>query len=101
MRCDKYARREFAPEDRRRRLKRLNSEQERVGEVAEFTPMIARWMRILLWLVIPNMIGSLLTNNTIRQLLSPVLYVPGLILQLASNIGYCFVLFSMSQLVDR
>ena len=100
IRCDKYARREFAPEDRRRRLKRRNAEQDRVGEVAKFTPMIARWMRILLWLVVPSTIASVFTNDTMRQIL-PILYIPGTILQFASNLVYCFVLFAMSQLENR
>ena len=100
IRCDKYAKRESAPDDRQRRLKRRNAEQDRVGEVAEFTPMIARLMRILLWLTIPNAIASVFTNATMRPIL-PIFYVPGVILQFASNIGYCFVLFAMSQLEDR
>ena len=100
VRCDKYARRNKAPSDRQLKMKRQKYELDRVDEVAEFTPLAARWMRILLWLVIPNMIGSFFTNETIRQYL-PGLYIPGTILELASNIGYCFVLFRMSALLDR
>jgi len=97
VRCGKYIRREQAPLDR---LKRMNAEQERIAETARATPQIARWMRILLWLVIPSEIGGLLTNQTISNLL-PGFYIPGMILMFGSSIAYCAVLFVISKLEER
>ena len=92
-RCGMYLNRAKAPQERQRRLQ---IEEERNREIAERTSYMKRWLKLLFWLFLPSLIGSIFTYDTIRDLI-PAMYIPGLILNYGSTIAYGVALVLMGK----
>ncbi len=76
------------------RLRKLKLEQERSEALAKKAPVLGRWLWILFWLFVPNVIAALLTNDTVASW-APVLYLPGVILEAISSVGCGLILFRL------
>ncbi len=61
----------------------------------EKSRFLAKWLRILFWLVIPGILANLLTNENIVNL-APVLYWPGQILSVLYSLAYGYVLLKLA-----
>ena len=78
------------------RIRKREAEAARKAEVAWQAPILGKWLWIIFWLIIPNSIASVLTNQTV------VAYVPGLNLpgQIISAICSAVYGFSLLKLAS-
>lgn len=81
------------------RMKRRSEEDRRQKEKAEHARIMARWLTVLFWLFLPNLIGSVLSKY-ISSYAQPGIVFFGDILIIASGFVYCIVLFCMSRYED-
>lgn len=89
--CGNLRGKDHNPEYRHRRLQREREEKELL---AKRVPVLARWLWILFWLIIPSTVGGLLGNETLAQL-SPGLYFAGKLLNAASCLVYGGILLKL------
>lgn len=97
MRCEKYRGRS---EEAQKRIIRRQEEHAYRKEIAQNAPAVSSWMSVLFWLLIPNLLGTVFTNETVRGWI-PGLYTPGWFLKYVSNIVYAVVLLIMSKRAER
>ena len=83
-------------EEPEKRLRRLEIQEQRRKEMADRAPFLGKWLWLLFWLVIPSVVGSLMTNETVISLL-PALELPGRIINTATLIAYALILLKLSR----
>jgi len=81
-----------APENR---LKALAAEEARVAALARSAPVLAVWLWVLFWLIIPDVIASIMTNQTLSALI-PNIALPGQLLTTASTVVHGLILIRLS-----
>lgn len=91
QRCGTLAGRERMPDYR---IKKIEAEQYRKAAVARRAPVMGKWLWLLFWLVIPNTIAGLLSNETAAEL-APALYMPGQILNTACALAGSLMLLKL------
>lgn len=97
LRCGLYINRANAAE---LRMKRHADMQKRLEETAEKAHAMSRWLRILFWLFLPNLLGRVMAEDLIS--VGPTaLSAVGSMLYNGSYIAYCVVLFIMSRYEDQ
>ena len=77
------------------RLRRREAEAARKEEVAQQAPILGKWLWIIFWLIIPNSIASVMTNQTMIQYF-PELHFPGRILTAICSAVYGFSLLKLA-----
>ena len=82
-----------------RRQAILRDKAARAADLARRAAFFSKWLWPLFWLVIPNTIASIMTNDTITKYF-PGLYQPGAILQAISTIAYGAILLLLSKEED-
>ena len=95
--CGTLRRKEYVPEDRRRKQE---AAAEAKAAMARRAPLLGKWLRILFLLVIPGTIASLLTEEWITGLV-PGLYIAGTILQFGCTLTASLALWKLSEVEDR
>lgn len=95
--CGTLRRKDYFPEDRRRKREAAAAEK---AAMARRAPLLGKWLCILFWLVVPSTIASLLTEEWITGLV-PGLYIVGIILQLGCALTTSLVLWKLSEAEDR
>ena len=95
--CGMLRGRESMPDYRRRRDE---AEMQRKAAIARRAPVLGKWLWILFWLVIPNTIGSLMTQDLVVEM-APVLYIPGQILNAAVLAAYGIILIRLASEEDK
>ena len=95
--CGKYRGKDTMLETRNRAAER---EAEKKAGIAEKAPILGKWLWVLFWLVVPNTIASLMTNNTVLELI-PALEAPGNILSAVCALASCFVLWQLREITPR
>ena len=96
-RCGLYSRRDGAPDERQRRSE---EEARRAERIAARAKPLAKWLNVLFWLVIPNIIYMIISNDYVLEAV-PGLYWPGLILGLLYSFAYGSVLFILRSESER
>ena len=76
----------------RERERRREAEDEARRRNADRAPLLAKWLTVLFWLVIPNIISQVMTNENVLELL-PELYWPGTVLSILYMFAYGGVLY--------
>lgn len=76
------------------RQERLETERARKQWFSEQAPHLGKWLWLLFWLVIPNVIANIMTNENIVAL-APGLRVPGEILSFLCGLAYAFILWQL------
>lgn len=87
--CALYSGRMGAQMERERRRE---AEDEARRRNADRAPLLAKWLTVLFWLVIPNIISQVMTNENVLELL-PELYWPGTVLSILYMFAYGGVLY--------
>lgn len=87
--CALYSGRMGAQMERERRRE---AEDEARRRNADRAPLLAKWLTVLFWLVIPNIIIQVMTNENVLELL-PELYWPGTVLSILYMFAYGGVLY--------
>ncbi len=95
--CPKLRGREHMPEYR---LKAIEAEKTIAAEIARRAPVLGKWLSILFWLIIPNVVAALLTNETVAGWF-PFLYIPGRALEAICSFAYGFILLRLTSQEDR
>lgn len=90
--CNTLRGRESMPDYRRRKQE---AEAQHRAAVAQRAPVLGKWLWILFWLIIPNSIAGLLTNDTVVSI-APALQLPGSILQAACSLTYGAILLKLA-----
>ena len=90
--CGKLPARNAIPVER---LKAQEAEKEERAKLVQKSKILGPWLWALFLLVIPSVVASFLTNNTIVQWM-PSLYVPGQVLNLLCAIVYSGILLRLS-----
>lgn len=78
-----------------KRIKRLEAEAARKAEMAKQAPLLGKWLWIMFWLIIPNSIASVLTNQTVVVYV-PSLNFPGQIISAICSAAYGFFLLKLA-----
>lgn len=94
--CYKRSGRDREPQERQRRAE---AETQRRRELDRRAPVLGKWLWLLFWLVVPSVLGELMTNETVLSLL-PGLRVPGEALSLLCMLAYGFLLWQLRQMED-
>ena len=95
--CGKLRGKERIPEQR---IRNRQAEAEHLASVRSRTPVLAKWLWLLLWLLVPQIIGELMTEDFVVEAI-PALRVPGLALQAVCLVAECFILLKLSALEER
>ena len=90
--CNKFRSKETATENR---LERYADEKYEKDLLRVQAPYLGHWLKILFWLIIPNILSSLMTYDAIVELF-PVLYGPGVVLHALSNVCYGYILMRLA-----
>lgn len=90
--CNRLGKCETVPEAR---LRRMEAEAARKAEMAKQAPLLGKWLWIIFWLIIPNSIASVLTNQTVVVYV-PSLNVPGQIISAICSAAYGFFLLKLA-----
>lgn len=94
--CTRRVGLERKPEER---LYRAEAEALRRRELDRRALVLGKWLWPLFWLVVPSLLGSFMTNETVLSVL-PGLRAPGEILVLLCSLAYCVILWQLRQLED-
>lgn len=94
--CPKRMGRDRAPGERQLRAE---TEVQRRREQDRRAPVLGKWLWLLFWLVIPSVLGNLMSNETVTEVL-PGLRAPGEVLNLLCMLAYGFILWQLRQLED-
>lgn len=94
--CYKRAGRDREPEER---LRRAGAAAQRRRELDRRAPVLGKWLWPLFWLVIPNALGSLMSNETVASAF-PGLRAPGEVLNLLCTLAYGVLLWQLRRLED-
>lgn len=94
--CPRRTGRDRAPEER---LRRAEAEAQRRRELDRRAPVLGKWLWLLFWLVVPSVLGSLMSNETVTAAL-PGLRIPGEVLSLLCMLAYGFILWQLRQIED-
>ena len=78
------------------RLKKLEAEAERRANIARKAPFLGKWLWILFWLVIPQSIAGIMTNETVVEW-APGLKLPGQVLSVLCAVAYGLILLRLSK----
>lgn len=89
--CGNYRNRQFFPEYRRRKQA---AEQAKQAALARRIPILAKWLWLLFWLVIPTSISGLLSNDTVGQVF-PAVHTFGQILNTLCIAAYGLILLKL------
>ena len=95
--CGTLQGRDSMPDYRRRRIE---AEEERKAAIARRAPILGKWLWILFWLIIPSEIAGLMTNQTVINMV-PVLYIPGLVLEVTVLTFYGVILLKLASEEER
>jgi len=90
--CGKRNRRDGMPKERRRKAEAAAA---RKAEIARKTPILSRWLWILFWLIVPNIVAGLMSNDTVAGWF-PGLRVPGEVLGMLVSLAYGLILLKLS-----
>ncbi|MBR6359180.1 MAG: DUF3795 domain-containing protein [Lachnospiraceae bacterium] len=90
--CGLYMEREQQPKER---YKKLEEEQKQNEIYSGRAAVLGKWLTILFWLVVPSLIGGILSNDNISGM-PPVLYNFGSILKAVTGIAYGLILLKVS-----
>ena len=95
--CNRLGKCETVPEAR---LRRMEAEAARKAEMAKQAPLLGKWLWIIFWMIIPNSIASVLTNQTVVVYV-PSLNFPGQIITAVCSAVYGIFLLKLASTDDR
>ena len=78
------------------RIQRLEAAEEAKRLTAARAPVLGKWLWLLFWLVVPSLIGSLLTQNFVKEAL-PTLSRVGNLLELVCCLAYGGILLKLAE----
>ena len=81
------------------RLKRTEREAQKKQELQGNAPVLVRWISVLFWLFIPQIVAGLMIDDNVTKML-PALRTPGVLLTMACTLAYGVALWKM-QSIDR
>lgn len=81
------------------RLKRSEREAQKKQELQGNAPVLVRWISVLFWLFIPQIVAGLMIDDNVTKML-PALRTPGVLLTMACTLAYGVALWKM-QSIDR
>ena len=90
--CNKFKSKESGTENR---MSRYSDEKYERDLLLVQVPLMAHWLKILFWLIIPSTLSSLMTYDAVVELI-PFLYGPGLVLNALSKVCYGYILMRLA-----
>lgn len=90
--CNKFKSKESGTENR---MSRYSDEKYERDLLLVQVPLMAHWLKILFWLIIPSTLSSLMTYDAVVELF-PFLYGPGLVLNALSKVCYGYILMRLA-----
>lgn len=94
--CPQRAGRDRAPEER---IRRAEAADQRRRELDRRAPLLGKWLWPLFWLVIPSVLGNLMTNETVVSAF-PGLRLPGEAVTTLCTLAYGVILWQLRRLED-
>ncbi len=68
--------------------------------MTKHAPMLGRWLTVLFWLIIPSIVASVMTSDSMVSLL-PSIEIPGAILSIACALAYGLILLGLSSANEK
>lgn len=90
--CNKFKANESGTQAR---LDRYTEEKNERDLLLLQAPIMGHWLKILFWLVIPRILGSLMTYDAVVALF-PYLYGPGVVIEAVSYVCYGYILMRLA-----
>ena len=82
------------------RIRKIEAENEKKALIAQRVPILAKWLWIYFWLLIPNAIGSYMMDEKLVKWI-PGLWTPGLILTTLCTLGAVYILLKIGAVNSR
>ena len=90
--CNTLRGKERIPDTRK---KQLLFRQVQEAAIDKKAPILAKWLSILFWLIVPSLIGSLMSLEVWAET-APGLYITGKIISTASSVAYGLILLKLA-----
>ena len=90
--CNKYKAKETGTDTR---MERYAEEKYERDLLLVQVPLMAHWLKILFWLVVPAILASVMTYDAVVEII-PVLYGPGVVLQAVTKVLYGYILMRLA-----
>lgn len=76
------------------RIAEAAAKEEKEVQKREKAKVLGKWLWLLFWLLIPNIIAGIMSNESLKPI-SPTMYYIGTVLGIVVEIIYCIVLFML------
>lgn len=76
------------------RISEAAAKEEKEVQKREKAKVLGKWLWLLFWLLIPNIIAGIMSNESLKPI-SPTMYYIGTVLGIVVEIIYCIVLFML------
>lgn len=90
--CNKYRAKESGIDER---MDRYADEKYELDLLKIQVPLMAHWLKILFWLVIPSILSSIMTYDAVVEIF-PILYGPGVVLNALTKVCYGYILIRLA-----
>ena len=90
--CNKFKAKESGTDAR---MERYSEEKYERDLLQIQVPLMAHWLKILFWLVVPAILASVMTYDAVVEIF-PVLYGPGVVLNALTRVCYGYILMRLA-----
>lgn len=97
MSCTKRQQREQMPQ---MRIAEAKAKEEKEVEKREKAKVLGKWLWILFWLLIPNIIAGIMSAESLKPI-SPTMYYFGTVLGIVVEVVYCIILFKLRHIEEK
>lgn len=97
MSCTKRQEKDQMPQ---LRMAEASAKEEKEVQKREKAKVLGKWLWILFWLLIPNIIAGIMSAESLKPI-SPKMYYFGTILGVAVEVVYCVILFKLRHIEEK
>lgn len=97
MSCTKLQQKDQMPQIR---IAEAASKDEKEAQKREKAKVLGKWLWILFWLLIPNIIAGIMSNESLEPI-NPTMYNFGTVLGIAVEVVYCIILFKLRHIEEK
>ena len=97
MSCTKRQQKDQMPQ---MRIAEAAAKEEKEVQKREKAKVLGKWLWILFWLLIPNIIAGIMSNESLKPI-NPTMYYFGTVLGIAVEVVYCIILFKLRHIEEK
>lgn len=97
MSCTKRQQKDQMPQIR---IAEAAAKDEKEAQKREKAKVLGKWLWILFWLLVPNIIAGIMSNENLKPI-NPTMYYFGTVLGIAVEVVYCIILFKLRHIEEK